>query len=97
MWSGHHSQLSKKYSHILQVCQVQVKSIYSRHMTFSFCFYLIGHEFKVVTKKGSGSNISTHNDSARIRQQAKVQISTDIVQSSKGVLGPYLLLKSFKK
>ena len=56
--------------------------MYSGNMSFSFCIYLMGHEFKILTKTTSGFNTSVQNDSADIsykpsnRQQAKVQILT---------------------
>ena len=49
MSSGHHRHLSK-YSRITHICQLQGQCIqYSRHMTFSFWFYLTGHGFKILS------------------------------------------------
>ena len=83
MKKGLRRQLSK-YScimHLFVSCKVNLY-IYSKHIAFSFCFYLTGHGFNILTKTTSGSNISTQNKSARIsyklsyRHQTKVKILT---------------------
>ena len=56
-------------------CQLQGQSIYSRYMAFSFCFYLIGHEFKLLQDPTS----LIQNDSARINY-----LSTQLHSSNQG-------------